>query len=167
MTIDEPAIILPCPEAAESKRLNALMNCWREAAGEKPLPCIDSIDPIALKPFLKDLVVVCVSDPDQPRFRLFGSGYREFFGADYSGLAVREAPFPERDMMADTYRAVALSGKPAFGRYCWHAGTGGLYHSNFVILPYGDGEKVLRLVVMEDLDEARQVRAKAVHRMSA
>lgn len=167
MTSDEPITLLPCPEVLESKRLTALLDCWRAAAGEKALPSLDSIDPIALKPFLKDLVVVCVGNLDEPRFRLFGSGYRDFFGADYSGMLVREAPFPERDAMAEAYRQVALSGKPYFGSYSWHAGTGGLYHSDFVILPYGDGEKVQRLVVMEDLDEARQARARAVHRKSA
>ncbi|TDQ81961.1 PAS domain-containing protein [Dongia mobilis] len=154
-------VSVPTP-APESTRLDALQKKWQEDRGARAFPPLAAIDPIALRPFLGDLVVVCVSDPARPQFRLFGSGFREFFGLDCSGMAVLDSPFPEREAMAAAYARVALSGRPELGRYCWRSQTGCTYQSDYVILPYGDGDKVARLLVLEDLDEARRARRRAM-----
>jgi hypothetical protein len=153
--------------ALNSARIGALQVKWQEARDKRPFPPLAAIDPIVLKPFLTDLVVVCMAEPAQPRFRLFGSGFRDFLGVDCSGMAVLESPFPEREAMAETYGRVAQSGQPEFGHYSWCAATGGTYHSEYVILPYGDDDRVQRLVVMEDLDAARLVRRRVMARLSA
>lgn len=165
-SIEQVPVSLPAP-AAESARLCALLRRWQEDRGERAFPPLAAIDPIALKPFLGDLVVVCVSEPTRPHFRLFGSGFRDFFGRDYSGMAVLDSPFPERQAMAAAYGRVAQSGRPETGRYCWRSQTGGSYCSDYLILPYGDGDKAERLVILEDLDEARQARRRAMGRLSA
>lgn len=150
--------------ALRSKRLDDLHAIWRSAKGGRDFPVLQAIDPVMLKPFLRDLAVVCVHDPDQPRFRLFGSGFRDFFGSDFSGRPVSDLPM---DGPADTCRQVAVSGEPCFGSHRWHSITGGLYHSEFVVLPYGDGDRVERLLIMEDLDDARRERLKAAYRPTA
>lgn len=138
-----------------SGRLRGLFALWQEGCSDGALPGLHAIDPIVLKRFLTDLVVVDVGDPEQPRFRLVGSGFRDFFSRNYTGVLVRDADFPEREMIADSYRRVALSGQPLLGWYRWQSDDGGIYFSEFVVLPYGAGSRVERLVVMEDLDPAR------------
>jgi len=150
--------------ALRSRRLDDLYAIWRSAKGERDCPVLQALDPVALKVFLRDLAVVCVRDPDQPRYRLFGSGFREFFGTDFSGRPVSDLPM---EGPAAICRQVALSGEPCFGSHQWHAVTGGLYKSEFMVLPYGDGDKVDRLLVMEDFDDARRDRLKAVYRSTA
>jgi hypothetical protein len=144
------------PEELRSARLRQLHSLWREASGAASFPDVAAIDPVVLKPFLTDLVVVDVRDPDEPRFRLYGSGFREFYNRDFSNTAVRETPFPERDAIAETYRQVALAGLPRFGWYRWQTEEGSSYFSEFVVLPYGSEGRVERLLVMEDLDPARK-----------
>ena len=139
----------------QSVRLRQLHAQWQRGCAGARLPALAAIDPVELKPFLTDLVVVDVRDPEQPKFRLFGSGYRDFYDQDFSGADVRAAPFPESDSVADNYRVVALSGKPRMGRYSWQAVSGVFHVSEFVVLPYGDEHKVERLLAMEDLDQAR------------
>jgi hypothetical protein len=139
-----------------SGRLRALFDLWQESRAGAALPGLEAIDPLVLKRFLTDLVVVDVGDPDQPRFRLVGTGFRDFFSRNYTGALVRDADFPEREQIADSYRRVALSGQPLLGWYRWQSDDGGIYYSEFVVLPYGAGSRVERLVVMEDLDPARQ-----------
>lgn len=150
--------------ALRSRRLDDLHAIWRGAKGERDFPVLQALDPVVLKPFLRDLAVVCVRDPEIPRFRLFGSGFRDFFGSDFSGRPVSDLPM---EGQTEAYRHVALSGEPCFGSHQWHAVTGGLYNSEFVVLPYGDGDKVERLLIMEDLDDARRERLKASLRPTA
>jgi|JI9StandDraft_2_1071091.scaffolds.fasta_scaffold30321_2 hypothetical protein len=144
------------PEELHSARLRQLHALWLEACGAASYPDVAAIDPVALKPYLTDLVVVDVRDPDEPRFRLYGSGFREFYDRDFSNTSVRETPFPEREAIAETYRQVALAGQPRFGWYRWETEQGGSYFSEFVVLPYGSEGRVERLLVMEDLDPARK-----------
>lgn len=143
-------------DALRSARLRALHAQWVRVRGGEMLPPLTAIDPVELKPFLTDLVVVDVRDPDRPKFRLFGSGYREFFSQDFSGMEVLAAPFPEASVIAATYREVALSARPRWGWYRWRSDLGADHISEFVVLPYGDQGKAERLLVMEDLDQARQ-----------
>ncbi|MBK8159816.1 MAG: PAS domain-containing protein [Rhodospirillaceae bacterium] len=142
--------------ALQSARLRQLHAQWEGGCAGATFPALAAIDPVELKQFLTDLVVVDVRDPDHPKFRLFGSGYREFFSQDFSGTEVRAAPFPEADAIAAIYREVALSGAPRCGWYRWQSEHGVSHISEFVVLPYGDQGKVERLLVMEDLDRARQ-----------
>jgi hypothetical protein len=166
------SVLYAGPAALRSPRLAALFDAWQLACTEtdgaqRSHPGLQAIDPIDLKPFLKDLIVVCVHDPAQPRFRLMGSGFREFFGGDFSGKPVEEAPLAAAGNLGETYRLVALNDEPRFGRHWWPACTGGIYQSEFVVLPYGEGTKVERLLVMEDLDDARRERIIAGRRHSA
>jgi hypothetical protein len=156
MSDQSPQAFYASPAELRSARLRELYALWLETCGGDSFPGLPAIDPIALKRFLTDLVVVDVSDPDQPRFRLVGSGFRDFFVRNYTGMLVRDAAFPEREQIAQSYRNVALSGRPLLGWYRWQSDDGGTYYSEFVVLPYGEGAKVERLVVMEDLDQARK-----------
>lgn len=166
------SVLYAGPDALRSPRLTALFQAWQSArteagGGQRSHPGLQAIDPIDLKLFLKDLIVVCVHDPAQPRFRLMGSGFREFFGDDYSGKTLEESPLGACDNLGETYRQVALTDEPRFGRHWWQARTGGVYQSEFAILPYGEGETVERLLVMEDLDDARRERVMAGRRYTA
>ena len=157
------SVLYADPSALRSARLAALFDLWQSSRGQadgerRAHPGLQAIDPIDLKPFLKDLIVVCVHDPDRPRIRLMGSGFREFFGGDYSGKAVDEAPLGGSDRLGGTCRQVALTDQPRFGRHWWPSCVGGVYQSEFAVLPYGEGTKVERLLIMEDLDEARRAR---------
>ena len=167
-----PAVFYASPAALQSPRLAALFDSWQSArivpeGGQRSHPGVQAIDPIALKPFLRDLIVVCVHDPAQPRFRLVGSGFRDFFGGEFGGRPVDETPLGAGDRRLESYRLVALNDQPRMGRHWWSATTGGVYQSEFVVLPYGDGMVVERLLVMEDLDDARRERLIAGRRLSA
>jgi hypothetical protein len=144
------------PAELRSARLRDLHALWQEGCGGAAFPGLPAIDPIVLKRFLTDLIIVDVSDPDQPRYRLVGSGFRDFFAQNFAGTLVREAAFPEREQVAEYHRRVALSGRPLLGWYRWQSDENVTYYSEFVVLPYGEGVRVERLLVMEDLDLARR-----------
>lgn len=164
---DQTSVIYAGVAALRSRRLEDLYAIWRGVKAGRDFPVLRAMDPIALGPFLRDLTVVCVHDPDMPRFRLFGSGFRDFFGGDFSGRPVSDLPMGGQEALAGTYRHVALSGEPCFGSHQWRAATGGMFKSEFMVLPYGDDGKVERLLIMEDLDDARRQRLSSMHRPTA
>lgn len=157
MSGDEQQAFYDDAAALRSERLRDFHRQWVESCGGAPYPGLAAIDPVRFKPFLADLVLVDVRDPEEPVFRLVGSGFNDFFTRPFSGEKVRNAAFPERELILESYRQVALSGRPLLGWYRWHSEEGVTYHSEFVVLPFGDG-KVERLLVMEDLDPARRGR---------
>jgi hypothetical protein len=154
MSGDERQAFYDDVTALRSERLRNFHRQWAECCAGAPYPGLAAIDPLQLKPFLADLVLVDVGDPDDPVFRLVGGGFNDFFRRPFKGEKVRNAAFPEREMIAASYRQVAASGRPLLGWYRWRSEEGVPYHSEFVVLPYGDG-RVERLLVMEDLDPAR------------
>jgi hypothetical protein len=143
------------PNQFRSERLRRLYAYWDSARGDRLFPPMAAIDPAALRDFLPDILVIDVTNQEEPRYRLVGTGYREFFNRDFTGVLVAEAGFPESEFIARRQSAAAKDGKPRLGWYQWLSASGVDYQVETILLPFGEAGIVKRLLGMEDLDQAR------------
>jgi hypothetical protein len=139
-----------------SQRLRDFVDLWQKAKGTNRLAPVSAIDPLNFKPFLRDVAVFDVeADPENPRYRLVGTGIREFFDHDFTGMEVAKTGTAFSEKMADICRAIARDGNPCFGQYTWLSSSGAQHKCEFTLLPYGSGDHVECIAGMDDLDQVR------------
>ncbi|WP_341899207.1 PAS domain-containing protein [Ferrovibrio terrae] len=106
-------------EDLEQPILRDFHRYWLDRRGARRWPARADIDPLDLKPLLGNIALLdVVHEPDvaaPPRFRyrVFGTGFVEWFGFDMTGRMIDDWPAPEyRAVMNASYREVAAAGRP-------------------------------------------------------
>ncbi|WP_300301780.1 PAS domain-containing protein [Ferrovibrio sp.] len=111
-----PRHITPVAEADLDPQLQWLLGYWAEKRGGRRFPARSDIDPLELKSLLGHILMVDVvrqGDDAPPRFRyrLFGTEFVFYHGADLTGHWLDEIANREfRDELLALYRAVAVAG---------------------------------------------------------
>jgi hypothetical protein len=108
--------ITPVPESDLDERLSGLIGYWAAKRHGRRFPARADFDPLELKPLLGFLLMVDVvrGQGDQPRFRyrLFGSEFVFYHGADLTGRWLDDIANPGfRDELLALYRGVVADGE--------------------------------------------------------
>lgn len=116
--VDRPVVAWsPTPETIGHSGLIQLLNYWREKRGERPAPRPSEIDPLEMRFILGYAMLLEVLDDGADfRYRLFGSGIAERFGAEMTGKRLSDMQSGEYifSFFAAGYQAVVARGEPMF-----------------------------------------------------
>jgi hypothetical protein len=97
----------------EAGRLHALEQHWQSRAVGGALPGKDIVDPLALRPWLGQLLLVDVLNSGRDfAYRLYGTNVAETFGEDMTGRSPQGFPPHHVQIIVEPYRAVASDGRP-------------------------------------------------------
>lgn len=131
--------------AVTDPRLRRLHDYWRTRAGDRLMPARRDIDPIDMKEWLGNLVLVeFFGGAARSRVRLEGTNITQFYGATRLGsslemLSGRE----ERELLLAQYGAVLASREPAFYRAKFTTSEERYVHQVKLLLPLSnDGLQV-------------------------
>jgi hypothetical protein len=97
-------------------RLARLLDYWKAKAGDRPMPSRADIDPLEMKEWLGNLVLVeFFGDVRKFRVRLDGTNIAEMGGSGRTGKGL-EALTSEQEqlLLMDQYRPVLQEGRPAY-----------------------------------------------------
>ncbi|HZB93004.1 MAG TPA: PAS domain-containing protein [Stellaceae bacterium] len=85
------------PPDVQTPVLRSVLDYWKEKRQERPLPRRSDIDPLELKPYLRQLFLIDVLPGAEFRYRLIGSEITERYGRNSTGKTVHEvyAAIPE------------------------------------------------------------------------
>jgi hypothetical protein len=104
-------------DALTHPKLRSLLDFWRARLTGNYLPSRASIDPIDMKPWLGNLLLIEVSPDEGFRYRLYGSEFVMEFGREMTGQTL-EALNPEhRELIEAEYRAACEHRQPMARRY--------------------------------------------------
>ncbi len=131
-----------------------ILRWWRDLApSDDGLPEAKHIDPTVLQEHLGNLTVLAPDGAGDFVYRLHGSRISDAMGYELTGRRVSDGPrdgaipAPIRTYFLTLYRIVEAQPKPLYARHPWR-GTGGQdFHWHRVILPFGEGRRVTRLLV--------------------
>lgn len=124
---------------------------WDDRRAGAPWPARTALDPLEMKPMLGHIALLDVirAAGDAPlrfRYRLFGTGFVEWFGFDMTGRMIDDWPQPEyRDHMNASYREVVAAGRP-FRRQRRFVKDERLLHYEAVLLPLGDADRITQVI---------------------
>lgn len=131
--------------AVTDPRLRRLHDYWRAKAGDRPMPARKDIDPLDMKEWLGNLVLVEFFDgAAKSRVRLEGTNITDFYGSTRLGrglemLTGRE----ERELLLAQYGAVLSSREPAFYAARFTTSENKYVHQVKLLLPLSDdGQRV-------------------------
>ena len=97
----------------EEGRLRSLGAYWQSHAADGHLPGQDIVDPLALRAWLGQLLLVEVLGNDF-KYRIYGTAVAETFGVDMTGRSPQGFPPHHVEIIVGPYRAVATDGKPRY-----------------------------------------------------
>jgi len=97
--------------------LRALYSYWAGKRDGRALPDRADIDPIEMKPWLGNLMLVERLDGGDYLYRLYGSTFVNQFKVDMTGKRVNELPEKQAELLRSEYDAVVHSGIPMSRRY--------------------------------------------------
>lgn len=97
--------------------LKALYSYWAGKRNGRALPDRADIDPIEMKPWLGNLMLVERKDDGDYLYRLYGSTFVNQFKVDMTGKRVNELPEKQAELLRSEYDAVVHSGIPMSRRY--------------------------------------------------
>lgn len=97
-------------------RLKGLLHYWQDKRAGRRFPSRTDIDPLDLKPVLGNILLVDVVPQDDGnmrfRYRLFGTEFVFYHGADLTGHWLDEIPNSDfRDALISMYRTVVADGE--------------------------------------------------------
>lgn len=96
------------------KDLQGLLEFWKKLAGTRPMPARLDLDPLGLKPWIGNLLLVEVAGQDRFRYRVYGTKLADALGHDFNGQDVDALPQPHRAEAMEDYWAVVDSRAPCF-----------------------------------------------------
>lgn len=117
---------------------------WSQLRGTRPYPAREDLQPQALKPLLRHLVLIKVLDGAEDfHMSIVGDDVQRAYNVPMNNRRlseiVKEAPGVMRGWR-DRYRRVALSGEPLFFRVrAGFEGVANFIHREAVVLPLGNG----------------------------
>lgn len=97
--------------------LRALYGYWAGKRAGRALPDRSDIDPIEMKPWLGNLMLVERLAGGDYLYRLYGSTFVNQFKVDMTGKRVNELPEKQAELLRSEYDAVVHSGIPMSRRY--------------------------------------------------
>jgi hypothetical protein len=97
--------------------LRALYNYWAGKRAGRALPDRADIDPIEMKAWLGNLMLVERLEGGDYLYRLYGSTFVNQFKVDMTGKRVNGLPEKQAELLRSEYDAVAHSGIPMSRRY--------------------------------------------------
>jgi hypothetical protein len=97
--------------------LRALYAYWAGKRAGRALPDRADIDPIEMKAWLGNLMLVERLDGGDYLYRLYGSTFVNQFKVDMTGKRVNQLPEKQAEMLRSEYDAVVHSGIPMSRRY--------------------------------------------------
>lgn len=138
-------------ESDLDSRLSGLIGYWAGKRQGRRFPARADFDPLELKPLLGHLLMVdVVREPeDAPRFRyrLFGSEFVFYHGADLTGRWLEDIANPGfRNELLDYYRSVANDGEIRTISYDYIVGDK-RHRFQAVLLPLAADGKMVNIVL--------------------
>lgn len=132
-------------------RLSGLVGYWAEKRHGRRFPARADFDPLELKPLLGHLLMVDVvrgpEDELRFRYRLFGSEFVFYHGADMTGRWLEDIANPGfRDELLDYYRSVVNQGELRTLSYDYLVGDR-RHRFQAVLLPLAADGKTVNIVL--------------------
>lgn len=101
----------PLPEIAHP-RLRQLLAFWDGQRGGAAMPAQSCIDPLALRSWLGNLILVEVAPAGEYRYRVYGTGLAEYFGRDLTGKTTAVLRPAVRELVHREYGEVCRTARP-------------------------------------------------------
>lgn len=98
-------------------RLRSLYAYWTEKRAAYPFPSRRDIDPIEMREWLGNLLMVACEPGVRYRYIVYGTHFVEAFGTDLTGRWIDELPKDQHRLLAEEYDTVRMSGIPELRRY--------------------------------------------------
>jgi hypothetical protein len=142
-------------EDLQQPALRDFYRYWLDKRGTRPWPARADIDPLDLKPLLGSIAllqVVYADDATAPprfRYRLFGTGFVNWFGFEMTGRMIDDWPAPEyRAVMNASYREVVTAERP-FRRLRSFVKDGRVLRYEALMLPLGQAQRIEQVIVAQ------------------
>ena len=131
-------------------RLLGLYRYWRNKAGDRKMPARDDLDPIEMKAWLANLVLVeFMGSVENYRVKLEGTNIEAFYFARRTGRGIEALTSDsERDLMMTQYRPSVEQGLPAFYGAEFENSEGKLSHQVKLLLPLSDDGVTVNMVLV-------------------
>jgi hypothetical protein len=128
-------------------KLESLYRLWREHCRDGDLPAAADFDPIVLRPWAGNLVILDVGDEANFVYAYYGDAFAAAFGTDQVGQSTAALPPQQRDMLNEEYARARERAAPLSRVYTADFG-GGLASWERLVLPLAeDGRAVDKLMV--------------------
>jgi hypothetical protein len=99
------------PDLADP-RLAALYAYWDGKRASRPMPTRADLDPVEMRAWLGNLVLIDAMADGRFVYRLYGTKFVDSFGLDMTGRSVDELPTDQRERVRSDYEAVRATGQP-------------------------------------------------------
>jgi hypothetical protein len=93
-------------------RLRSLYEYWLRKRGPRPMPSRADLDPLEMREWLGNLLLIDVGEDGSFVYRLYGTKFVESFGVDMTGRPVDELPVEQRDRVRADYETVCTTCQP-------------------------------------------------------
>jgi hypothetical protein len=93
-------------------RLAALYAYWDGKRAGRAMPVRGDIDPLEMRPWLGNLLLIDALPDGRFVYRLYGTRFVDSFGLDMTGRSVDELPADQRDRVRSDYEAVRSTAQP-------------------------------------------------------
>ncbi len=98
-------------------KLHRLHAYWRARAPEPALPSRAAIDPLEMKEWLGNLLLIDVDEGGGFRYRLYGTQFVAEFGCEMTGRPIDVLPPEYRDLLRHEYETARATRSPTARRY--------------------------------------------------
>ena len=98
-------------------RLRTLYAYWTEKRAGHAFPSRRDIDPIEMREWLGNLLMIACEPGVRYRYIVYGTRFAEAFGTDLTGRWIDELPKDQHRLLAEEYDTVRMSGIPELRRY--------------------------------------------------
>ncbi len=98
------------------ERLRGLYEYWRRKAGQRAMPARRDIDPLEMREWLGNLVLIeFFGSVEKYRIRLDGTNITEYYGVERTGKGIEALTSPEeRALLLSQYEPVLRDKRPAY-----------------------------------------------------
>src|SRR5262245_2454510 len=103
---------LPVRPDLSDPRLSALYDYWEGKRAGRAMPTRADIDPLEMRAWLGNLLLIDVCGEGRFTYRLYGTGFVQSFGRDMTGRSVDELPAEQQERVRADYQAVCASHQP-------------------------------------------------------
>lgn len=93
-------------------RLGALYAYWDGKRDGRPMPRRSDIDPVEMRQWLGNLLLIDVTAEGRFIYRLYGTRFVDNFGRDMTGRSVDDLPVEQQERVRADYEAVCASRQP-------------------------------------------------------
>jgi hypothetical protein len=98
-------------------QLVALYAYWEKCRDGRPVPRQSSMNAMGLLPWRENLAIIRVRERKNFTYGFYGSGFKEAFGHDMTGLDIATLPHEQTAILRDEYKSVVATRKPHWRSY--------------------------------------------------